>query len=283
MLVGFGHIDYTKDNMATNNRQRIINTKFWSDSFVVDKLNPLDRYLFLYFLTNEKTNLSGVYELPIRTIANETGLEKEEVLRMLERLKGKVEYKDGWVCLVNFMKHQNTDNSSILKGIENRLNELPDDVKKWVNSVRKSTSGIPVVDEKVTTGEQLNLTKLNLTKPNTTPSSKVDISKNKNTPKEEKKEIQPWEKEDKIKWKDDLISKGPFGKLLMEYFIIKEMKFPTRSSANTQVKRFVKTARQIVGDYPDEKVVTKALIHLKKNSKPEMWTLETLIKILPTL
>lgn len=150
--------------MATNNRQRMINTKFWSDSFVVDKLNPLDRYLFLYFLTNEKTNLSGVYELPIRTIANETGLEKEEVLRMLERLKGKVEYKDGWVCLVNFTKHQNTDNGSIVKGIENRLNELPEDVRKWVYKLRKNTNTIPLVDESYTTGEQPNLTKPNLTK-----------------------------------------------------------------------------------------------------------------------
>lgn len=148
-----------------NNRQRIINTKFWSDSFVVEKLNPLDRYLFLYFLTNEKTNLAGVYELSIRTMANETGLEKEEVLRMLERLRGKVEYKDGWICLVNFTKHQNTDNLSIVKGIENRLNELPLEVKKWVTKLRKTTSGRPVVDQKGTTSEQPNLTKPNLTKP----------------------------------------------------------------------------------------------------------------------
>lgn len=150
--------------MANNNRQRMINTKFWSDSFVVDKLNPLDRYLFLYFLTNEKTNLSGVYELPIRTIANETGLEKEEVLRMIERLKGKVEYKNGWVCLVNFTKHQNNENGSIVKGIENRLKELPNEVREWVNKLRNKTSGIPVVDEWYTRGEQPNLTKPNLTK-----------------------------------------------------------------------------------------------------------------------
>lgn len=146
--------------------QRVINSKFWSDSFVVDKLNPLDRYLFLYLLTNEKTNLSGVYELPLRTIANETGLEKEEVLRMMERLKGKVEYKDGWICLVNFTKHQNTENGSIAKGIENRLSELPLEVRKWVDKLRKNMSGVPVVDETSTSGEQPNLTKPNLTKPN---------------------------------------------------------------------------------------------------------------------
>ncbi len=145
-------------------RQRMISTKFWSDSFVVDKLNPLDRYLFLYFLTNERTNLAGVYESPLRTIANETGLEKEEIVRMLERLKGKVEYKDGWVCLVNFTKHQNSENGSIVKGIENRLNELPEEVRAWVTKLRK-TAPAPVVDESSTTSEQPNLTKPNLTKP----------------------------------------------------------------------------------------------------------------------
>jgi len=82
---------------------RMVNSKFWSDSFIVDNLNPLDRYLFLYFLTNEKTNLAGVYELPIRTIANETGIDKEEIFRMLERMKTRIEYKDGWVFLCNFV------------------------------------------------------------------------------------------------------------------------------------------------------------------------------------
>lgn len=129
----------------------MINSKFWSDSFVVDKLNPLDRYLFLYFLTNEKTNLAGVYEIPLRTIANETGLDKEEILRMLERLVGKIEYKDGWVCLVNFVKHQNLNNKSIVKGIENELKEVPKDIISWVDGLRKDTRGVREVDETYTT------------------------------------------------------------------------------------------------------------------------------------
>lgn len=145
--------------------QRIVNSKFWSDSFIVDKLNPLDRYLFLYFLTNEKTNLAGVYESPLRTISNETGIEKEEVIRMLERLKGKVEYKNGWVCLINFVKHQNLNNYSISKGIDNEMNKVPKDIRLWVDNIRNKTSGIPVVDESYTTTDnriESNLIKSNL-------------------------------------------------------------------------------------------------------------------------
>lgn len=144
---------------------RMINSKFWSDSFVVDKLNPLDRYLFLYFLTNEKTNLAGVYEIPLRTIANETGLDKEEIVRMLERLKGKVEYKDGWVCLVNFVKHQNLNNKSIVKGIENEMKEVPESIDIWVKKARLQTSGIREGYERGTTTDnriESNLIKSNI-------------------------------------------------------------------------------------------------------------------------
>ena len=134
--------------------QRSINSKFWSDTFVVENLNPLDRYLFLYFLTNERTNLSGVYEAPMRIISNETGLDRDEITRMLDRLKGKVEYKDGWVCLVNFIKHQNIENSSIRIGINNKLDELPEKVREWACSVRQETSGIPEVYERGTSTDK---------------------------------------------------------------------------------------------------------------------------------
>src|SRR6185369_4096429 len=69
-------------------KQRFVNTKFWSDKWVRQKLNPLDRYLFLYFLTNEHTNICGMYELPIETMAFESGLDKEDLMRsFLPRLK----------------------------------------------------------------------------------------------------------------------------------------------------------------------------------------------------
>lgn len=139
---------------------RMINSKFWSDSFVVDKLNPLDRYLFLYFLTNEKTNICGVYEIPLRTISNETGIEKEEIIRMLDRLKGKVEYKDGWVCLVNFVKHQSTKSEDVQTGISRQINALPEEIKEWVGGCREGVGRV------YRQPEVFNLTKPNLTKPN---------------------------------------------------------------------------------------------------------------------
>lgn len=140
---------------------RLINSKFWSDNFVVDNLNPLDRYLFLYFLTNEKTNICGVYELPLRTISNETGIDKDEVLRMLVRLSGKVEYKDGWVCLTNFIKHQNTKSRDVQAGIDKLLGNLPEEISEWVGQCRDG-GGMVYRQPEVSNLIKSNLIKSNL-------------------------------------------------------------------------------------------------------------------------
>ncbi len=104
-------------------KQRYVNTKFWSDNFI-SELNPLDRYLFLYFLTNEHTNICGIYEVPLKTMAFETGIEIDMLKKMIKRLIGKVYYIDGWIYLKNFAKHQAV-NESIKKGIEVSKSTVP--------------------------------------------------------------------------------------------------------------------------------------------------------------
>lgn len=112
---------------------RMVNTRFWSDGFVREHLNPLDRYLFLYFLTNEKTNICGVYELPLSTIASETGLDREMLVKMLKRLKGKIDYIDGWVVIRNFMKYQNADSPKIKAGIARSIKDIPLKIREFVD------------------------------------------------------------------------------------------------------------------------------------------------------
>src|SRR5215475_8216308 len=96
-------------------KKRMINTRFWSDSFVVDKLNALDRLLFLYLLTNDKANIIGIYEIPLRTAAFETGIEKDNLEKMLERLSPKIEYFDGWVYIRRYVDNQQ-ENPKVEKG-----------------------------------------------------------------------------------------------------------------------------------------------------------------------
>lgn len=99
-------------------KSRLINTRFWIDDYV-SNLDPSEKLLFLYFLTNPYTDICGVYEVPLKHVALETGLDKEMVIKILARFKrdGKIFYQNGWVAIKNFAKHQQ-DNPKVKKGIE---------------------------------------------------------------------------------------------------------------------------------------------------------------------
>lgn len=109
-------------------KQRMVNTKFWSDSWIVE-LDPLERYLYLYLLTNEHTNIAGVYELPMRVMAFETGIDKEMLPKILKRFEGKIVYEKGWICIKNFQKHQSSSSEKVKRGIEIEMSKIPQEIR----------------------------------------------------------------------------------------------------------------------------------------------------------
>lgn len=121
-------------------KQRYINTRFWDDGYVVS-LDPLEKLLFIYLLTNPLTEICGAYEIPLRRIAFDTGIDSDMVLKMLSRFAeaDKVIYRDGWVLVCNFIKHQAV-NPKIEKGIENAVNACPDWVKDRLSIAYDSLS-----------------------------------------------------------------------------------------------------------------------------------------------
>jgi hypothetical protein len=119
-------------------KQRFVNTRFWSDSFIV-ALAPLERYLFLYFLTNEHTSICGIYELPLRTISYETGIREKDLVKILDRLAGKIYFIDGWVFIRNFQRHQYArGNSNVKIGIEKEKREIPESILARVEEIISS-------------------------------------------------------------------------------------------------------------------------------------------------
>jgi hypothetical protein len=107
-------------------KQRIVNTKFWDDSYIV-RLSPTAKLIFLYFLTNPLTNISGVYELPLRRVAFDVGLPEGEIQEVVDRLiaDGKIIYTDGWVMVVNFIKYQVVSNPKVRQAITIELKKAP--------------------------------------------------------------------------------------------------------------------------------------------------------------
>jgi len=86
---------------------RSVSTSIWSDPFIED-CSVSEKLLFIYLLTNEKTNMLGIYEASVKKIAFETGINKADIEKALKRFQsiGKVRYTENYVVLVNFLKHQ---------------------------------------------------------------------------------------------------------------------------------------------------------------------------------
>lgn len=105
--------------------------------------DPIEKLLFLYFLTNPLTSICGAYEIRVKRIAFDTGIDQDMVLKILDRFAqaDKIYYVNNWIVIKNFVKHQNV-NPNIQKGIENQLNNLPEEVLQVLNSNTNSNSNI---------------------------------------------------------------------------------------------------------------------------------------------
>lgn len=144
-------------------KNRMINTKFWSDGWIIN-LEPLERYLYLYFLTNEHTNICGIYELPVGVISRESGLKNEEIIKILKRLEEKIDYLNGWICIKNFQKHQKAS-GNIKLGIEKGMSEVPEEILAGLREKSDTPSSDPdtagtqpvILKEKLKGKEKLNL------------------------------------------------------------------------------------------------------------------------------
>lgn len=116
-------------------KYRYINTKFWDDNYIIN-LDPIEKLLFLYLLTNPLTTICGIYEIQLKRVAFDTGIEKDMVEKIIKRFTddSKVFYIDGWLAIKNFEKHQST-NPSIEVGIERCKNDVPKQILDKINSL----------------------------------------------------------------------------------------------------------------------------------------------------
>lgn len=124
-------------------KKRWVDTDFWTDPWVIDHLNPLDRHLFMYLFTNPQTNLSGAYELSLRLMSFQTGIESEELVRMLKRLEPKAYYVDGYIILKNGVKNQNYKNENIKEGILREIRDLKSILLQHIDKPKDFGDGWP--------------------------------------------------------------------------------------------------------------------------------------------
>ncbi len=106
-------------------KHRIVNTRFWDDSYIA-RLSPNEKLLFLYLLTTPLTTIAGVYELPLKRVAFDTGLAPKEIAAMLSKLENddKLVRHQDWIVIVNFIRHQSL-NPKVRQGIVAELQRVP--------------------------------------------------------------------------------------------------------------------------------------------------------------
>jgi hypothetical protein len=113
---------------------RYVSTSFWDDEWI-QSLDPSEKLLYLYLLTNPLTTIAGIYKITVRRMCFDTGFNTDTIGHILGKLEkaGKVFMFNGWLILPNWPKHQKVgkdDNNR--KGIDTILKSLPDDVFQFI-------------------------------------------------------------------------------------------------------------------------------------------------------
>lgn len=108
---------------------RQIHVKIWKDGWFLDL--PSDhKLLFIYLFSNERANLFGLYDLPLKVICFETELDPDTVTEGLARFteEGKAFYEDGWVWVRSLLTYNapNLNSPKIQGHLQNVLAEIPD-------------------------------------------------------------------------------------------------------------------------------------------------------------
>ena len=108
---------------------RNIHCQFWRDPWIMDLTIP-QRYLFIYFFSNEASSLCGLYALDKRIVLFETGMTEEELDRELAVFEAadKVYYRDGVVWVKNMQRYNalNMASKRVQEKIKSDVAKIPE-------------------------------------------------------------------------------------------------------------------------------------------------------------
>lgn len=116
--------------------KRYLNTRIWADTWF-ENLAVDEKLVWIYLLTNQQTNLIGIYEIGLRRISNETGVEINRLQTVMERFANdyKAFHNGYFVVIPNALSHQTLANPNMEKSAMNIFDSLPDEIKKLLQSL----------------------------------------------------------------------------------------------------------------------------------------------------
>jgi hypothetical protein len=117
---------------------RQIHTKIWSDEWFLE-LEPDAKLLFIYLFSNSRSCLAGIYDIPLKLIAFETGLDPDRILALLAQFAadGKVFSEDGHIWIPKLLQYNASNIASIKiqSHIVTLIEALPDIPlrRRWID------------------------------------------------------------------------------------------------------------------------------------------------------
>ena len=106
---------------------RQIHTQIWRDDWFLE-LPPNEKLLFIYLFSNDSAHYAGIYKLSPRHIQLETGLNSEDIIKMLNNFEsaGKIVYRNGYIWVKNLRKYNASRSPTTKIAIEKHLAGIPD-------------------------------------------------------------------------------------------------------------------------------------------------------------
>ena len=277
-------------------KQRYINTKFWDDEYIAS-LKSTGKLLYIYFLTNALTSICGIYEVSIRRMVFDTKINKNIIISLLEKFEKdkKVRYKDGWIAIKNFMKHQKqSDNpkDKINIGIKAELQKLPKTTLDWIKEqapCRGLVRGSNYSNSNSNSNSNIYIPEHSSDKHSKEKKLHSGLVGNKLTSKEGDSDV-VWDTHAKLfqyinefNEKGDKISTDVSKKfkILAYYSILSKTKLENKAQWGSFVKRNIRIAGRIVEQgWTCKKVCFTAFL---LEAKDLSWSLESVEKWLPRL
>jgi hypothetical protein len=118
-------------------KTRIIKTRIWAEDEKFGGLSLKSKLGFIYYITNERIGMTGIYECPDRVCLFELGINKSELDEIRRELQDAemVHFFGSWVFVVNAERHNNYKQSpKTLKAYEAEKKALPSHVLEHFDS-----------------------------------------------------------------------------------------------------------------------------------------------------
>lgn len=125
-------------------KQHFISERMWVDEYVAE-LDPTEKLLFIYLLTNYFMNCYGIYDIPLRNIAFDTGIDKDAVLRIMDRFDrdNKISYyKNKTIVIRNYWKYQSYNLPDVRNFVLKQLQELPSEIREAYPDVIQNLTNV---------------------------------------------------------------------------------------------------------------------------------------------